>query len=574
MSGFARVPICADESRPMPVLKVVRGPNVGAKYALEAPRNIMGRHPQCDIFVDVGAVSRQHAVVLREPDGFYVEDLQSRNGTYVNGELVQGRRRLIEGDRVRICDVILSYHDGDGSGSDEPTTNVTETSMPQAMMVDDGERGSQIMTTLDVGGTRVVAGAHPETKLKALLEIARSLRSTLTLDRVLGDVLDSLFKIFVQADRGYVVLLNADGQLMPMATKHRRANAEETIRISRTVVNKAMASREAILSADTGSDSRFDTSQSIADFRIRSMVCAPLLGSDGSALGVIQIDTMDQRARFNEFDLEVLASVAVQAATAIENAQLHENSLKQQALQRDLDLAHKVQQGILPSRPPELDQWQFFDHYDPANQIGGDYYDYVTLPDGRVGVVIADVSGKGVSAALLMARLSSEVRYCLATHPRPADALRRINASFCHGGWEDRFVSMVLCVIDGVNHTVSFCNAGHMAPRLRLSSGVVQPVGEEQAGFILGIDADFEYQEVTVPLQPGESLTLFTDGISEAMNTGNDTYGLDRLDLCLTMSDETDIRQLGKRILDDVQLFVGTRAQSDDICLICFGRKK
>ncbi len=258
-----------------------------------------------------------------------------------------------------------------------------------------------------------------EAKLKALLEIARSLRSTLSLEGVLSNVLDGLFKIFVQADRGYFVLKTGEGLLVPMATKHRRTNAEETIRISRTIVNKAMTSREAILSADAGSDTRFDTSQSIADFRIRSMICAPLLGNDGNPLGVIQIDTMDQRARFSESDLEVLVSVAILAATAVENAQLHETALKQQTLQRDLDLAHKVQQGILPSRPPELSGWLFYDHYDPANQIGGDYYDYVTLPDNRVGVIIADVSGKGVPAALLMARLSSEVRYCLATHPRP-----------------------------------------------------------------------------------------------------------------------------------------------------------
>jgi serine phosphatase RsbU (regulator of sigma subunit) len=429
------------------------------------------------------------------------------------------------------------------------------------------------MTTLDAApGKALVVGVHPEQKLKALLEIARSVRSTLSLEGVLSNVLDGLFKIFAQADRGYIVLRNAEGALVPMATKHRRANAEETIRISRTVVNKAMASREAILSADTGSDTRFDTSQSIADFRIRSMICAPLLGADGNPLGVIQIDTMDQRARFNEFDLEVLVSVGIQAATAVENAQLHETSLKQQAMQRELALAHKVQQGILPSQPPQLPGWQFYDHYDPASQIGGDYYDYVTLPDGRVGVIIADVSGKGISAALLMARLSSEVRYCLATHPSPAEAMRRINAGFCRGGWEDRFVSMVLCIIDSATHTVSICNAGHMAPRLRTQKGAVEPIGDAETGFLLGVSDDFDYEELTLGLKPGESLTLFTDGISEAMNPSNETYGLDRLDLCLTMNDEKDIGQLGKRILDDVGVFVGARAQSDDICLLCFGR--
>lgn len=556
----------------MAILQVVRGPNIGETVALESAKAVMGRHPQCDIVIDVGAVSRQHAQIIQEGDGFFVEDLHSRNGTYVNGELIQGRRRLAENDRLRICDVLFSFHEGDAPS--KITATMTDTALPPAMMVDDGTGASTIMTTLDVQPAKGIAlGAHPETKLKALLEIARSLRSTLSLERVLSDVLDSLFKVFVQADRGYIVLQVADGQLMPMATKHRRPGADETIRISRTVVNKAMASREAILSADVGSDSRFDASQSIAEFRIRSMICAPLLAADGRPLGVIQIDTMDQRTRFTEDDLEVLASVAIQAATAVENAQLHETALKQQTLQRDLELAHKVQQGILPSRAPDLPGYQFFDHYDPANQVGGDYYDYVPLSDDRIGVLVADVSGKGISAALLMARLSSEARYCLATQARPADALRRINAGFCRGGWEDRFVSLVLCVVDARHNSVTICNAGHMAPRLRTKDGKVTAVGDNEAGFLLGVDPDFEYQELSLTLAPGDSLTLFTDGISEAMNPGNETYGLDRIDRCLTRPGVNGIQQLGQSILDDVRQFVGTRAQSDDICLLLFGRE-
>ncbi len=133
---------------------------------------------------------------------------------------------------------------------------------------------------------------------------------------------------------------------------------------------------------------------------------------------------------------------------------------------------------------------------------------------------------------------------------------------------------MVVCVIDGGNNTVSICNAGHMAPRLRNQAGNVVPIGDAETGFLLGVSDDFEYEELTLSLAPGESLTLFTDGISEAMNPSNETYGLDRLDLCLTMSDAADIKQLGKRILEDVGVFVGSRAQSDDICLLCFGRQK
>ena len=178
-----------------------------------------------------------------------------------------------------------------------------------------------------------------------------------------------------------------------------------------------LTGKQAVLSADATSDSRFEMSQSIADFRIRSMMCAPLVISDGHAMGAIQIDTLDQRSRFSQDDLDVLAGVAGQAAFALENAQLHEQALKQQGMQRDLELAHKVQQGLLPSAPPRMEGHHFFDFYEPANQVGGDFYDYIRLPGGRLAIVLADVSGKGVSAALVMAKLSAEVRYCWRASP-------------------------------------------------------------------------------------------------------------------------------------------------------------
>ena len=280
------------------------------------------------------------------------------------------------------------------------------------MLVDDsnGTGISTIMSKLDItgGAAGVRVNVNPEVKLRAVIEITANLRKSLAVDLVLPKLLDSLFKIFVQADRGFVVLRGANpGQLVIKAVKQRRSDSEDMIRISRTIINQVLDTKQAILSADAAADARFEMSQSIADFRIRSMMCAPLVNSDGDAMGAIQIDTIDQRARFQQDDLDVLAGVANQAAFALENAQLHEQALKQQGLQRDLELAHKVQQGLLPARSPKFEGYHFFDFYEPANQVGGDFYDYIRLPGGRLAIVLADVSGKGVAAALVMARISS-----------------------------------------------------------------------------------------------------------------------------------------------------------------------
>ncbi len=436
----------------MAYLELQSGENSGERYMLDGERAILGRHPDCDIVLDVGAISRQHAQILKSNGEYVVEDLQSRNGTFVNGEAVQAPRVLKDGDRLKICDLSFTFYLAPPSGKTVTAANLA-TLMGGGVLVDDTENTtrSSIMSKLDItsGSAGVRLSVNPEAKLRALIEITQNLRKSLAVDKVLPKLLDSLFKIFVQADRGFVVLRGpVEGQLKLQAVKQRREDSEDTIRISRTIMKQVLADKQAILSADAASDARFEMSQSIADFRIRSMMCAPLIDSDGEVLGAIQIDTLDQRSQFQQDDLDMLAGVAGQAAFALENAQLHEQALKQHQIQRDLELAHKVQQALLPSTPPKLDGYHFFDFYEAANQVGGDFYDYILLPGNRLAVVLADVSGKGVSAALVMAKLSAEVRYCLASETSVAAAINRINHGFCSSGWDDRFVTLVMTVLD------------------------------------------------------------------------------------------------------------------------------
>ena len=555
----------------MAVLEVLKGLQPGHTFPVHGPRAVLGRHPECDIVLDVAAVSRQHAAIVRQSESYFIEDMGSRNGTFLNGEMIRQRAPLGEGDRVVICDIAFRFHAGEGS--DQP---VQSSSLP--LLVDDepGQPapGSSVMSKLDLSSSqdRLFGSVRPEVKLKAVLEIARNLGQALSLEVVLARVLDSLFKIFSQADRGFVVLKHRDGgPLLPKAVKYRQIDDDTTARISRTVVREVMDRKEAILSADAASDTRFNMAQSIADYQIRSMMCAPLIDSEDRALGVIQIDTLDQRSRFKQDDLEVLASVAAQVAVAVENAQLHEQALHQQALERDLQLAHRVQQGIVPAKAPDVSGYQFFHYYDAANQVGGDYYDYIPLARGRLAVVLADVSGKGVAAALLMAKLSGEVRYQFAIEPDPAAAVGHINETFSRPDWEDRFVTFVAALLDPLEHRLTIVNAGHMAPLLRRADGRVEMLGDKQAGLPLGVTDDFPYECTEGKLEAGDCLTLFTDGISEAMNAGGQMYGTGRLVEQIGQP-APGVAELGQKILEDVQRFVGGYPQSDDMCISCFGR--
>ena len=255
-------------------------------------------------------------------------------------------------------------------------------------------------------------------------------------------------RFFYRPDRGFIVLKDpATATLIPRAAKWRQGSSDQ-ISLSRRILQGVMTRKEAILSADAATDSRFDMSQSIVDFQIHSMMCAPLVDSDGQVLGVIQIDTTDQRRQFTKDDLEVLVSVASHAAMAMENVQLHERRLHAELMERELTLAHRVQRGLLPAGPPVVKGYEFVDLYEPANHLGGDYFDYIELPGGRLGVALADVMGKGIAAALLMARLSAQVPYCLASLPTPADAMARLNTVFCEPRWEGRFVTLVMLLLD------------------------------------------------------------------------------------------------------------------------------
>ncbi|MCA9240978.1 MAG: SpoIIE family protein phosphatase [Planctomycetales bacterium] len=563
----------------MATLNLVSGVTPGKKFELGVAESVIGRSSECQVSIDVAAVSRRHAVIQKENEHFFIRDLGSRNKTFLNGQAIEAVTPLRNGDRILICDQEFVFHQEPAGGllggvAASAAQGHDESSLAQIINDDPEDTLTSVIATLDLspGTSGLAVSANPEAKLAALVEISNSLGKAISVEEVLPKLLDSLFKIFVQADRAFVVMRpQPDAPLVPIDWRRRRGDCDEAPRLSRTIIEKAMSSRQAIRSADAASDDRFGMAQSIAEFKIRSMMCAPMVNSDGESFGAIQIDTTNQRSHFGDDDLEVLAGVAAQAAVAVDNAKLHEQMLAQRALQRDLDLAARMQRALLPSSDPRVDGYQFFSYYESARQVGGDYYDYIPLPGGRFAVVVGDVAGKGVSAAILMARLSSDVRFSLATEPDLTSAVMRINKSFAQQGWQDRFVTMIFCIVDPATHEMTMVNAGHMAPLLRNSEGRVIEIGEEIAGLPIGVYDEFEYESMARTLEPGDVITIFTDGFSEAMNPNQDLYGLERLaNIAAAAAENTE--QLGEHILTDVQEFVSGHPQSDDMCLACFGR--
>lgn len=536
---------------------------------------IIGRHPDCQVVLSVGAVSRQHARVIRQVDDYMLEDLGSRNGTFVNGKLITERHRLSEGDCIRICEVELTFHDEQRS-SFSPVSEMTFDGTPFGiMMVDDAEGDPATVTSasrvsIQRSGDSVRLAASPEAKLSALLKITQNLGQSLALDEVLPKVLMSLFEIFPQADRGFVVLQQEDGALIPQWVKTRNRQQDEAIRISRTIIQKVMSSGEPILSLDAANDERFDSAASIADFRIRSMICAPLIDGEGVAFGALQIDSLDGHSRFADNDVDLLAAVASQAGIVIRNAQLHEQALQQREVEQDLKLSIEVQQAFLPQAPPNIPGYEVRSYYRAANHIGGDYFDYIPLLQGRWAVVVADVVGHGVAAAMFMAKLSAETRFCLAGEEDLAKAVENLNDRMSSLQVE-RFVTFLALVIQPDGNQVQLVNAGHMRPVIRSAGdGSVTEPGDEQSGLPIAIMEGMAYQAFTLTMQPGDLLLLYTDGINEAMNAADEQFGIEAIHRIVREGQGADATL--QRLVNAVAGHLRNHPPDDDMCVVVIER--
>ncbi|MEJ7638312.1 MAG: PP2C family protein-serine/threonine phosphatase, partial [Singulisphaera sp.] len=388
-------------------------------------------------------------------------------------------------------------------------------------------------------------------------------------------------ELFPQAERLFLMLRDPEtDRLVRKAFKyrpsrrsafHQAPDDEPPTSISRSLVDHVLGQRKAVLSQDAGNDKNLPTSASIADLKIRSVMCAPLLAPDGEASGIIQLDTSD-RKQFQQEDLDVLAAVASQAAIAIQNAAMHETLLARERIERDLKIAEQVQKRFLPQSVPQIDGFEFFAHYNPAYEVGGDYYDFVPLPQNRLAIALGDVSGKGVAAALMMAKFSGDTRYCILTENSPAAAANELNSLLCAAGIEEKFITLSLSVLDLSMRRLTLCSAGHLPLIVRRVDGTIEEVGEDIGGFPLGVLPNSSYQQIEVVLAPGDVVVVYSDGVTDRAARGELYDSRDHRRLLKRVADSPGGPQaVGRAILQDIREFSADHAQADDITLLCFG---
>jgi serine phosphatase RsbU (regulator of sigma subunit) len=566
----------------MAVLVKVNGNPPGQLIELQDEETSIGRLPECSVTLDLQGVSRKHAIIRKTGKDFYLVDLRSRNKTFLNEREVppEQDQLLQQGDRILICDVEMVFYQAlppDSKPEDKDQVILTEG-------VDDST-----ICTLDASRSDLLACAvRPEAKLKAILDITRNLSSSLELDAVAPKILDSILEIFPQAERVFIVLVKQGDPRHPIRqTYHknrpfkrtgakgplnRPGGDESRLSISKTIMNAALDHKKAVLSQDAGNDQNLPTSASIADLRIRSFMCAPLLTPDGQALGILQIDTTD-RKQFVQEDLDVLVAVASQAAIAVQNADMHEGILARERIDRDLRLAEQVQRRFLPQSVPKIGGFEFYAYYQSFYEVGGDYYDFVPLRGGRLAVALGDVSGKGIAAALMMAKFSGDTRYCILTEDAPGPAADHLNVLLYEAGFDERFITLCLGVLDLETPRFTFSSAGHLPVLVRRLDGRVDAFGQDVSGLPLGIMPDSNYGQVGTELAPGDVVVVYSDGVTDARSPSGELYDTsDHPRLTRRIANTPGSPEaVGKSIIQDIREFSAGQYQTDDITLICFG---
>ena len=557
-------------------LVAIEGLLAGQSFELTDELTI-GRSPECTLTLAESGVSRKHACVRCTEEGVLVEDFNSSGGTFVNGQSIRAPKLLHDQDVVVISKQVFRFVTGEPVAQAAGAAGGGAQAAAVAMEEGEVESESQIEGTLDVGATMVggvfapspaVDAAKANERLRTIVQISNAVQTELELNVLLGLILDNLFEVFGQADRGFLMLYDEQGELKPAASRNRYGQTEK-ITISRSIVNQVTNKRLALLSRDAMGDDRFGAAVSIANFGIRSMMCAPLIAKD-DVLGIIHVDTARQERKFTEDDLELLSGVAAQTALAIASAKMHKRLLHQDRMERDLKVATQVQTSFLPAHTPQVEGMEFAAWYKAALDIGGDLYDFIRQSEDSMVVVLGDVSGKGIPAALLMARMSSDVRFYSIQKHDPKDVLPYLNDRMDETGMSHVFVTMVLVTVDLKTHEVLIGNAAHCMPLVRRAAeGDVIEVGGEP-GFPLGVMPGFEYTQSAYALQPGDVMCLVSDGVTEAMDAEKNQYGEERLARTVEAAPPS-AKGVLDAVLADVKEHVGDTKQSDDLTCVCFG---
>jgi len=516
----------------------------------------LGRAAECTIPIKDRFLSRHHAEITFTAGQWMVRDCGSVNGTLLNGAKLLEPALLRAGDRITL-------------GDSEVVVQGEESQRSQILAVDTTPAAkSMVLAIEDAIDDRATRGRE---RASILGELAVEFIEERPMSALFDFILDKVM-VLLQPSRAAIALLGPDGRTFTDVRLHRLDPNDPTdLTISRTLLGEVIEERKVIsfMDVDASLDDKLARAASIIGQQIRAAVCAPMVVNDVVS-GVLYLDFLATRGAVTQDDLRLIAQIARFAAVKLETTRLREEALVKAKFEEELKTAYVIQSRLLPATLPILDGYEFAGTNKPCRTVSGDYYDVIVRPDGRIYFVIADVSGKGITAALVMASLATAFTIFTRTDPTPAELVRELNLTLAPKTAPTKFATLFAGLLDPTTGRVDFTNAGHVPPLVVGRDGVQQLATTDM---VIGLFASAQYRNQSVMLEPGDSLVLFTDGVTEAENEQEEQLGLDPVANMLTASHGLPASSILDRIDQQVQRFTKDAPAGDDVTMLALTRR-
>ena len=534
-----------------PALAVTNPSGNRSRVVIDTLPFFMGRQGENNLVLRDNRISRSHARISAENGHYIIEDLESRHGTYVNGQRVK-RHALRDGDRID-----FGFPD----------------SYRLAFSLRDEDDLNKLLGQMSASAG---AGVNNLSKLRSLVEVVRALQSSLSTSDVLAAVVDAALSV-TGAERGFL-LLGKDDQLEVRVARDKRGIplGPSDLGVPRSLIHRALRTRRDLLSMSfdpLGADG-IRPEMSVADLELRSVVCVPLVQvrtgslqdtvatSIHNTVGVLYMDSRESAADLSAGNREILQTLALEASAIIENARLLEEERAKRHMEEELNVARTIQTGLLPSELPSQGWFRAVGSSIASRQVGGDYFDVRRVNPDLYACLIADVSGKGVSAALLAALLQGAFAFASEGTLQIEDVMSRVNRFLIERARGEKYATVVYCTIDRGGE-LRWSNAGHPKPVLLRASGDLQML--DSTGMPIGMLDFADYEVKTIQLQPGDKVLLFSDGLTESANAEGEFFEKRALREFLVAHAGIGCTDLHRKLIEAVEDFSEASEQQDDI---------
>ena len=529
----------------------------------------IGRKAENDLQLLSDTVSRQHAEIVYENETYYLVDVGSKRGTYVNDQRIE-RCALHHQDRLRI------------GGDDEQQIIFLDDSVENASAIFNSSP-NLTLSTPSKDRTPITSANEELQKLARFVEVNQAFKFSMTPDDVLCLIVDAAIEI-TQAERGFLMLLNAEGNLEFKVARDRNRNwvVGNEFEMSRSVVEESFKQNRSVIINDSKVTMAGLPRDSVRNLALRSIACIPLRrfqmteNMDATTIlkrdviGVLYVDSNVSGGMLTQTSLKLLESLAFEATKSLESVRLMHEEAEKKNLELELGMAREVQIALSPSAIKATEHFEVAAHNIPSRYVGGDFYDLIPLKDGRFVFALGDVSGKGVAAALLAAMAQGALQVQFASNLPLTEVISSVNKVLALRSESNRFITLFCAVLDREGH-LTYINAGHNLPILVRLTGETETLTTKSV--LLGAFDFIEYKPRQTRLSSGDVVVMYTDGVTEAVNADNEMFGEDRLEELVRKCVSLTAEQIKQRILDEVIRFTRGLPQGDDITLIVLKMK-